>query len=787
MRLKAGMLATGRLVSLFILLVTISITAWAEDNDLVIQPAPDVTSSDATNWKSTDIKIGADFGDASVDDIVKRGITNPVYPRFYVNGIQDYSVPSGSVEVRLHYRSAALGETPPALSDSSWQPIGSKPVTFVPADGPFAITRTWPTDFPSVTSKSVEWPAPTDGEYFHVRSEVVYLGSSGASDEHPEDNVAVSLYESLSGLVDVVLVHDTSGSMGYFSYAGKSYIDNAIDRAQAYVSHLRDNDRFAVVEFSSSHSGGVRDVWPTPVASLQQATPTNKSLAANAIGGLSDGGSTPMGAGLQRAINLLTVPGDTSTRKKVILLLSDGYENSGTPRACAGANPSEPCMGQSIITQLQDSNIKVFSIMLGTSAWIDCLNCVATSTGGQVDMTIDPGITLTETYLQLQQAYTRDDLYSVDRGVSGGGDDSYSTYFEGVDNVLYFVLSWDDLDANLDMQLRAPGGNWVNADALPKGKVFRGNGHVVVRAPAKGSGLWEYRVKGDDGENYLVAVRSDRVGVRLALDATSKGGVGNAIEIKARLTDRGRAITDAKLNATVQVPAQASLNTRLRQLSRDYISKNKAIPLDPGDLKKNPDIQPRSAFISKITGGKPESLHKSQSVSMPLKHIGDGVYSGTLEDANTIAGTYKVQVSFNGNDISRTQSIPLQLRADKIDYAKSTAQILEIKSKDEKSQWLLRVYPADRYGNAVTDTALAKRIKANIDGGHLDKAPSLVFDSTFQQQVIVEPNRKPRLISTSIDEKELGGIGFDDGRILILLILILAIVILIWWWRRRKA
>ena len=65
-----------------------------QNHDLVLEPAPDATSADPAVGHSPDIKVGADFGDASVPDIIRRGVTNPLFARFYVNGVQDFNVPS---------------------------------------------------------------------------------------------------------------------------------------------------------------------------------------------------------------------------------------------------------------------------------------------------------------------------------------------------------------------------------------------------------------------------------------------------------------------------------------------------------------------------------------------------------------------------------------------------------------------------------------------------------------------------------------------------------------------
>jgi Mg-chelatase subunit ChlD len=744
---------------------------WAVnyDHNLVMQPAFNITSPiNGGNWKSPDLKIGTDFENTSMPDIIQRGVSNSIYARFTINGVEDQTVPSGGAEIRFHYRVASVGVPPPALSDPSWTSIGTLSVTYnVVSDGLFAISRTWPTDFPSVTTKSVSWLAPQSGNHFHIRAEVVY--TTGVTDENPVDNVAISLYESRAGLANIVLLHDASGSMGMYKCDGSTYMELAKSKASAFVlSSLREADRLAVVAFSSDYIGYTTVIWP-PSATLELASWANKVSASAAITGLSAGGPaamTPMGAGLQRATQILTASPDPD-RKSVIILLSDGYENWGMPRACDDTAPADPntCVGGSVLAQLLADNIRVYSTALGTAAWTEGLECLADQSGGQWYSTPCPGIDLSEIYLHIGQGYSTDDLYSVSRGVTGDGGDTYSTYFEGVvDDILYFVLSWNALGARLDLQLRPPGLSWISPEGLSNSSVSRGKGYAVVRVEKPAEGTWEYRVTGDDGKEYLVAVRSDRAGVRLEMDVTSEGKVGELIRIRARLTDGEKPIEDANLAATVQVPVNASLETKLRKESRNYIMEHKASPVDPSVLEENPDISPRAAFIHRITDDERETLMETRSITIALQHEGKGVYSGVLKDNTTIAGAYKVTVECSEERFHRTQSRQLRLRPGEIVPENSFAEILEIEPEGKEPIWLLKLYATDKFGNAITDPSLIDQIRAEVKGAELVGEPGVAFDSTFQQQLSVLPGQKPELQMMKIGDKEVKVIKEDSGK-----------------------
>ncbi len=752
-----------QLAAVVLLAVAVASPASAQNHDLVLEPAPNITSpANSTNWHSPDIKVGADFGDASIPDIVRRGVTNPLYARFYINGVLDHTVPSGSVEIRFHYRNALVGETPPALTapGSGWTLIGSLPVTYTATDPPFILTKSWPADYPSVTTRHVDWAVPASGNRFHIRAEAVY--PSGTSDDNPGDNVAISLYDSILGIrdVDVVVVHDVSGSMIYYTYAGDTYLDHAKSRAQTFVLSMNESHRLAVVAFGGCLTGDVADIWGTPVPPLKQATWWNKLAAAININ-LNvtvphTGCMTPMGVGIERAIQILTsVPADP-TRKRAILLLTDGYENSGTPRACPDTDPSGPCIGAGVLAQLQANDIRVFSIALGASAWTDCLECLTSETDGQWYAPPGPGIDLAQVYLDMQQTYSADDLYRADVGTTGGGDDSYDTYFEGLDDVLYFILQSDNLSAEIKLELRPPGGAWQSPDTLANASVQRDRGYVVARVEKPAAGTWGYRVEGEPRQDYLVAVRSDRVGARLAFDVKSKGVVGTPLVIKAHLADRGEPIKTSGLTATVQIPADSSLTTKLRQAAREHMLKYGTLPIDPMQLRKDPDMNPRAAFVHKITDGQQHKIMKTRVVDVKLQHEADGTYTGFLKDDTKVAGEYKVTMTYRDERADRVQSKSVRLAPAPIDYERSFAELLVLKgTRDDRPRWMVRVYLADEFGNAITSRSLMRDLQVIVRGAELVKKPRVAFDSAIEQWLRVPTRQAPVLERVSIGGKDL--------------------------------
>jgi Ca-activated chloride channel family protein len=113
--------------------------------------------------------------------------------------------------------------------------------------------------------------------------------------------------------VDLVIVLDRSGSM-----QGQK-IQDAKQAVLNLLSSMSSRDRFALV----SYSDGVRRH-----SNLLEATPTNRMLLTSAIHGISAGGGTNLGAGLQEGIDVLLASRKHGNLGKVILV-SDGLANQG--------------------------------------------------------------------------------------------------------------------------------------------------------------------------------------------------------------------------------------------------------------------------------------------------------------------------------------------------------------------------------------------------------------------------------------------------------------------------
>jgi Ca-activated chloride channel family protein len=130
--------------------------------------------------------------------------------------------------------------------------------------------------------------------------------------------------QSISEGIDISLVVDTSGSMSEAGFGGSTKIDAVKRVVNDFLGGLK-NDRVGIVIFS-----GEAIVLGPPtldyVASQKLVAPIETGTLA---------GGTAIGTGLATGINMLR---DSSARSKVVILLTDGENNSGDITPLDAAN-----------------------------------------------------------------------------------------------------------------------------------------------------------------------------------------------------------------------------------------------------------------------------------------------------------------------------------------------------------------------------------------------------------------------------------------------------------------
>jgi len=96
----------------------------------------------------------------------------------------------------------------------------------------------------------------------------------------------------------------------------------------------------------------------------------------------------------------------------------------------------------------------------------------------------------------------------------------------------------------------------------------------------------------------------------------------------------------------------------------------------------------------------------------------------------------------------------VQLLADEIDFRRSFAELLELERPNATGQrWLVRFYPTDRSGNAITDPKLLRQLKVTVRGARATR-PGYADDSAVEVWLDVR-QRRPTLDSVTLAGKEI--------------------------------
>ena len=124
---------------------------------------------------------------------------------------------------------------------------------------------------------------------------------------------------------DVVIVLDRSGSMNGNTFSGRTKIEEARDAASLFITMVEQEKghRIGLVTFSNNSSLDF-DLLPNNdgnILSLAGPPPYSSGI----LGGITPGGSTSIGGGIDRAIDQFS---GAVNKDEVILLLTDGMQNT---------------------------------------------------------------------------------------------------------------------------------------------------------------------------------------------------------------------------------------------------------------------------------------------------------------------------------------------------------------------------------------------------------------------------------------------------------------------------
>jgi hypothetical protein len=281
---------------------------------------------------------------------------------------------------------------------------------------------------------------------------------------------------------DVMLVIDRSGSMSEGDGTGRLKIDAAKDAVSLFVQLVRSStgNRAGLVSFSTAAG--------PPTFAIAAVTDPNKTAlvggppyAGGLVGGLTPGGATSIGEGLDAARAQFPMPG---ANPRAMLLLTDGLQN--TPRFIADVEPAL-------------AGIDVHAIGLGSDSNLDgaLLSTLAAAHGGLYTRA-SSGLALLKFFAQaFGNIFEAGVLLDPEFDLPANQSAPPLEFRVCGEERVTAVVGWDRTDANLVVQLRTPGGTVIPAGA-PGTESSLGRNWTYLKVPlpqgGERDGVWRVEV-----------------------------------------------------------------------------------------------------------------------------------------------------------------------------------------------------------------------------------------------------------------------------------------------------
>lgn len=263
-----------------------------------------------------------------------------------------------------------------------------------------------------------------------------------------------------------VLVVDRSGSMAGNKLAEAKY------GADWWAEQTLDGEHLGVVSFATGASS-------PPDYPLQEISgDSDRTDAQGAIGGITHGGRTAIGDGLRSALAEIQGAGDRACTQ-VVVLLTDGNHNEGEAPG-------------SVLPDLIDGGVRVYTIGIGNSINSSLLQTIASDTGGQF-YRIDPSLPQSEQEYQIRERLMEISgearnggglVTTIPERVRGGmgeaeeptrealpnGGDAltrHNVQIEAGSNLATFGISWKQPETTLRLHLESPSGESFEPGSIP--------------------------------------------------------------------------------------------------------------------------------------------------------------------------------------------------------------------------------------------------------------------------------------------------------------------------------
>lgn len=589
--------------------------------------------------------------------------------------------------------------------------------------------------------------------------------------------------------VDAMLVLDRSGSMSLPGKEGRPKIEEARDAATLFVDLVRlgEGHQAGLASFSSSADVNV---------DLESVTSGHKERlrGMDGIEGLTPGGLTSIGGGLEAALSEFPTPTpDTNTR--AILLLTDGLQNT-------------PPMIADVESRLEGSHLCI--VGYGTDASLDgpLLTRLAREHGGNYTRAGDG--------LGLKKFFT---LCFGNIFASGSSLDPEYVLPEGADAAepvpvevcgeagLTVVIGWERPEVDLQLELETPEGTTIT-DTTAGVEAASGETWAFLRLglPHGGErdGTWQAHVSRigqgefdpEEAERFFLSTVVDGgPKLRLANPGEQDYYTGDTINPAVVLRRPDGGWVDADVTVEVTSPEEGTGNLLVEA------------DLGDADTVDGDRLDARTSTLRHLEEERSGTLVPTTERIIPLYDDGehddgamepDGIYGNPIDDLARVEGSYtfRARATF-GDQCTATRELAWSTYvAVGIDPDATEVETEVIETfPDGRERVRINVTPRDRFGNYLGPGRLGTfdvepQAGAEPVGGLLDEGDgSYVQDVRWDPDAgaepgvtIVQPGRKPSMICPPpADEGETNGGAADRWRRrfwIVLLLVVLLVVLL---------
>jgi hypothetical protein len=421
---------------------------------------------------------------------------------------------------------------------------------------------------------------------------------------------AVDLDLDSSLPVSIMQCIDRTSSMVAYNYS-----EAAKANAKRFVDLMSLSDETGIVSFADPSPDSTatpfdeRAVLEYPLTAISSAG-VYENLKSG-IEAINFYGWTSIGEGLLKGAEQLA----GASFNKFIILISDGFENR------------EPWVADVLASF--PSDIKVYTIALGSVADVDLLQNIASVTGGQFYMSPDT-LTLFQIYNQIRADITDDEIIlnkpiHKDDASSKFVSDKHEVMVENSATSLTFSVSWNPSDnvENLSFSVVSPN-NMVMEHGGWRIKSKRDNNYLLVEVKRPMPGKWTFNINNLNAE-YVVSAF-----VRSAIEAfnfINVGKVQNKFAVNANIWLLSNGVKLSGLKGVfraqkINIPEKETISARKR-LNEEWKSQ---VVKEIGENYVEREIEIASEKLV-INGGRGLSTKEAINNLLIRQDLEDGVYN----------------------------------------------------------------------------------------------------------------------------------------------------------------